>query len=53
MLTTINTIYNFAILLFISMCKMFISLLIFCLAGAVVYGMGKAIVDIIRRRIRK
>jgi hypothetical protein len=53
MLTTINAIYNFAILLFISMCKIFISLLIFCLVGVVIYGMGKAVVDIIRRRIRK
>lgn len=48
MLTTINTIYNFAILLFISMCKIFISLLIFCLAGAVIYGMGKAVVEKVR-----
>nr|DAK00227.1 MAG TPA: hypothetical protein [Bacteriophage sp.] len=48
MLTTINTIYNFSILLFISMCKIFISLLIFCLVGAVIYGMCKAAVEKVR-----
>lgn len=50
MLTTINTIYNFSILLLISMCKIFISLLIFCLAGAAIYGISKAAVEKVREK---